>query len=53
MVLAGLALVLGCGKEDLNKDLKPISPNAQPPGQGAFKPGGDGTKKESAIFNKK
>jgi hypothetical protein len=40
-VLLGLSLGAGCGKDDLNKDLKPVDPNVAPPGQGAFQTGAD------------
>jgi hypothetical protein len=29
--IVALGLVMGCGKADLNKDLKPIDPNTPPP----------------------
>ena len=40
-LLAALAVGLGCGKEDPNKNLKPIDPNTPPPQIGTETPGGE------------
>lgn len=40
ILLAALLLALGCGKEDPNKNLKPIDPSTPPPKPVKEGPGG-------------
>lgn len=43
-ILAALVISFGCGKDDPNKNLKPVDPNAKPPEMGTENP--DGGKKK-------
>lgn len=48
-----LPIALGCGKEDLNKDLKPTPPGTPPPGQaGTFKAGDGNAEKTTPLIKK-
>jgi len=49
-LLAAFVFVLGCNKkEDPNKNLKPVDPNAPRPQVGSDNPGGGGGQKEKTA----
>jgi len=49
IAVLALAVTLGCGKSDLNKDLKPIDPNTPPPKPGNMGPGGTEQKQKDEL----